>query len=791
MKTGIVLISFLAALLISGAELTIAENGAAKAGILIPENARPVVRVAAAELAEYLKKITGAEFTVGTKSKYKTNFKLGFGDPAGLDNEEFIIRTQDDQIEIFGHDSDRKFSWFQFYYYGNRKGTLQGVYYFLEQLGVRWPAPDMEHVPVRKTLVLKPLDIRFKPYFKDRHIGSGAYTFVNNRPDSREYCKNNEDAMKWYMRIGESPRHVVPGCHSERSLALFKDPEWKSDKTRLQLDKNGKRNPNYSCWTHPDVKRIWLKAADAYFSGKTARQAGFKYVSARSWPYPFVVKDEFMIDPMDNDGVNDGRCYCERCKQFRKAHPCPDDTDLIWEVIADVADFIQKKHPGKYITTLVYPPKRQVPKRQLPSNVRVRVCLSGPKIGLDPVQFENEIKTIRTWHQVTGRKVPLWTYHCVGHGNSMPHIVETYPHLIKNYVQALKGIGEGMYMETHSLTFTRKLLDTYIFHRLMRNPDLDVDRELDEFFRILYGPAHQEAKQFYAELERLFADFWNRTAAPGKKGSLVTPWKYRDLAMQKKLWTMAYTDSKLDELGKLVAAMEKKTANGPYAKPVRMLRKYIYDGMVDQRKLIFGKEDIRKKLDLKAAKIPAGTVPSEEQWKNAAVYHLIPAVPFVDKLDAKGRFQLLSNGKDLFIRAELDESSMDKTQVRKGQKTGSQDIWKDNCVEFYIASMKDARIWQVIINDQGHWSSRRISQGFSDWIQLPGCKVSVNREDRRWTVFVTIPLKTLNPSAGELRLNVARERHVKEKAAEYSTSSPLAMYAVWQDPKNFATLKIE
>ena len=54
-----------------------------------------------------------------------------------------------------------------------------------------------------------------------------------------------------------------------------------------------------------------------------------------------------------------------------------------------------------------------------------------------------------------------------------------------------------------------------------------------------------------------------------------------------------------------------------------------------------------------------------------------------------------------------------------------------------------------------------------------------------------MPLKTLNPSNGELRLNVVRERHIKgagRNGVEYSTTSPLAMYGLWQDPKHFATV---
>ena len=786
----------LASALLAAGDLTIAENGVACAGILVPEKTKPVVELAAKELAAYLKKITGAEFTVGTASKFKTNFKLGFGDPKGLEPEEFIIRTNGNDIEIFGHDTNKKISVFNLYYYCNEKGTLQGVYYFLEQLGVRWPIPGFDHIPEQKTLVLKPLDIRFKPYFRDRQIGSSAYRFVDRHPDGPEYCKDNDEAMMWYLRVGESPRQVVMGCHSERALGLYQDPEWKSDPTRLQLMKNGKRDPNHSCWTHPDIKKVWIKAADAYFSGVSPLKAGFKYTKKpqNKWPVPFLIPGEFMVDPMDHGGSNDGRCRCERCEDYRKKHPGPDDTELLWEVIGDVADFVAKKHPGGYITTLIYSPKRQVPSRKLPHNVRVRLCVSGPKVGLTPKIYQQQLETLRTWHKVTGNKVPLWTYHCVGFGNAMPHIVEVYPHLIKQYVHAMKGYADGMYMETHSLNYTRKLPDIYFFHRLMRNPDLDIDKELDEYFRILYGPAHREARQFFDDLEKVFADFWHKSEAMNIKAGLdsfASPWRKRDFEMQKKLWTRAYTADKIAEWGKLVAAMEKKTAGTRYAKPVRLLRKYIYDGMVQQRQLLFGKEELRRNLKMTAVQIAPGSVPTEEQWKNAPIHRQIPARPYYDKLQGNGRFQLISDGKTLFIRAEMDEPQMKKTQVKAGQKTGSTDIWRDNCMQVYIASLKDKFMWQLIVNDRGHWSSRKINQGFDDWIQMPGCKVTVKREPKRWTVYASMPLKTLNPSNGELRLNVVRERHIKgagRNGVEYSTTSQLAMYGLWQDPKHFATV---
>ena len=788
----------LSAFALTGADLKIAENGKACAGVLIPANAKPIVKMAAKELTGYLKKITGADFKYGTESKFKVNFKLGFGDPKGLENEEFIIRTNGNDIEIFGHDTDRRRSMFMYYYYTNQKGTLQGVYYFLEQLGVRWPTPSFEHVPQQRTLVVRDMNIRFKPYFKDRHVGSFAFAAVNKHPDSTYYFKNRDEAMLWFMRIGESPRHVVHGSHSERSLGLYSDKKWISVKERLQLSKKGKRDHRYSCWTNPDVRKMWIRAADAYFGGKRPKDIGLKYVSSSSgirngWPYPFLFGDEFMIDPMDNDGVNDGRCYCKNCQDFRRKNPCVDDTELIWNVIIEVAEFVEKKYPGCYITTLCYPPKLQMPKRKIPSNIRVRLCLSGPKVLLQKADYKRELQKIRAWHKFSRNRVPLWTYHCVRHMDSMPDIVETYPHLIKKYLHSIKDISAGMYMETHEATFTRKLLDMYIFHRLMRNPDADVDKELDEFCRITYGPAAPEARKFYNRLEELFMMFWRKTVPGTKTAGLVTPWKYRDREMQQKLWSLAYTREEVDNLGKMVAAMEKKAAGTKYASQVMLLKKFIFDTIASRRMVAMGKEEIRKEIKISIPKIPAvKTFPTAAQWAKAPVYKQIPALLFQEKLNAEGSCSLLYDGKKMFIKADLQEPLMDKTKIKANQKTGSPTIWKDNCIELFFVAMKSQSTWQILVNDRGNWSSRKVSRGVSDWRLMPGCEIKVIRGKKSWTVLAAVPMNVILPEGGELRFNMVRDRHiVGQPRGEFSTGSPLAVTGVWMDPDNLGTVTFE
>ena len=77
MKTLLSYFLFLLILPAFSAELVLAENGSAKAGIVIPEKAKPIVRFAARELKAHLDAMTGADFPIGTETDKPCSIRLG------------------------------------------------------------------------------------------------------------------------------------------------------------------------------------------------------------------------------------------------------------------------------------------------------------------------------------------------------------------------------------------------------------------------------------------------------------------------------------------------------------------------------------------------------------------------------------------------------------------------------------------------------------------------------------------------------------------------------------------
>ncbi len=796
MKKLILCLAVLAVLTVSAADITLAENGKAKATIVIPEKAKPIVKLAAKELAEHLKLMTGAEFPVVSKAGPDVNFYLGFGKADDFIPDEYVIRAKGSRIDIYGKDTAKRVDLFNYFYDNPDKGTLRGVHNFLDSLGVRWLAPgkDGVYVPVRKTLRIPEQEKRVKPHFPDRQIAD-AWNFMKY-PDAKDYAKNVGDLFLWGIRNNVSTRNMVNGCHSERSLGLFKNPEWLKHTSAHQMMKNGSRNPNYSCWTDPYTKEVWMRAIDGYFSGKTPIECGFNingYLHSK-WPNPFIAPNEFMIDPMDHSTGNDGRCWCDRCQEFRKKHPCKDDTEIIWKVLSDLANYVNEKYPDRYISTLIYWPKKQLPQTiEKPKNIRVRICMSGPRHLLYPEQMKKNIKLMRDWGDLLGPKnIPLWVYQCAtAFGNYMPGIPDIYPHLTAKFIRTVKPLCAGMFCENHNMTHTYRNLDVYIFMRLMWNPNREVEKELDEYYSLYYGPAAVPAKKLFSRMENNWIKIDPIVFGDPKNPETLGLVQQNFEQARKLAWGQVYTQEEMKVLEDLMQEILRLSpANTVFAKRARILQTYLVQVMKDERRYVMNQEESRQKLKLAVPRI-AGSVPSEEDWTGTPEYSLIPAERFTQGLAAASSFRLIASNNTLFIRAKLADTKIAESKTDSARQSGNQDIWMDNCVEIFFYAEKSKKFWQVIVNDNGVWSSQTRGRVLNRWEQMPGLTAKTVRKENGWTAEIAIPLKALKTDKTDLRFNFTRERNVKGAKTEFSTWSPLAMIGNWHSPDNYGTIIFE
>jgi len=794
MKKLWVLLITVVSVSLCAAEIMIADNGKANAGIVIPENAKPIVKFAADELKNALEKMTGASFAVGTQPSMPVNFYLGFGDAKDFLPDEYVIAAKQGRIDIYGKDTPGRVDPLNLFFHTQDKGTLRGIYNFLDRLGVRWPAPGAknEYVPKKTTLKIPEGDIRYTPFFPDRQI-SGAWKFTDIFPDAKEYLQDENDLYLWGLRNGTSTRMMVPGCHTEYVLRLYENEEWLAHPERWQLKKDGTRCKDYSCWTDPGTKAIWLRAVDAYFSGKTPAEAGFDITAYRKWPFPFISPDEFMIDPMDHGPSNDGRCYCARCEEFRKQYPCADDTEILWKFISEIAAVVQEKHPGKYISTLVYPPKKLLPKYfKAPGNVRVRICLSGPKEMNFPNRLSSDLRLLEDWVKLLGKdNIPLWCYQCASFGRTLPGVPDTYPHLIAAYIKKIKPLSAGMFLENHALTHTFRNMDVFIFMRMMWDPSRNVDDELSAYFTAYYGPAAKEAQAFYNRLEQN----WNKLAimtqkdvSESKDDGSGAMGKNKEL-LQKTVWSLVYTADEMKKLDSMLDCIEKAAASDPAClERAMLLRKYLFDIMKEERWEMMDKDEVRSGLLLEVTQTSATEFPLESEWVKSKQYKLISAERIRRELKAGGSFRLMASATTPFVHAALEEPDMSASMTNSTHTNGNTDIWKDNCIELFFYAVDSKKFWHIIVNENGVWSSQTGDGVQTKWVQLQGLKVLASQAGDSWTAEIAIPLSELRINNSELRFNFCRERNIKGMKTELSTWSPLAMLENWHDPANYGIL---
>ena len=757
------------------------------ADIVIPKNASVYMKFAAGELSHHLKKITGGNFRITETAGTPVKIVLG-QTPAGFDRKKlaernsFVIAADKSSLYIAGLDTctpSRETPYAMLVEPRKSRGTLMGVYTFLEDQGVRWLAPGEAniHVDPRKTISVPEKVTVTVPLVRGRNIAD-LYNFGEafGKKDAKEYFSSKEVSAGhlWSLRHRYA-FYPIASAHSEQLLNL--GLLWKDHPERFQLMKNGKRNTRYLCWTDPAVLEIWKKAADAYFSGKTPAQAGF--IHTPSWR-SLGNAETFFIDPMDHGGGNDGRCYCERCQEFRRKVPCPDDSEIIWQVIASVAQMVAEKYPGKYIGTLIYPPKQYVPKTvKVPKNMNVMLCLPGPKSVNDTEKMKEQMDKLRTWNKLLGRDhVSVWTYQCELFGGKLPGAPEWYPDYFQRYMKQIMPYVCNIFHEYHSHNLTYRVHESYLQLRLLWNPDLDLKQAADEHIRLYYGPAAGIMGELTAVLEKDFKRYLNEKHTVEDPSAKIGI--YRDYKPLKKFaWGKIYTKEKMAYIDKTLLRAEKIAGNTIYGKRVRLFRKYIYDVMCKERSEVMDLAD-------SAARITLSSAP----WDRQKSYRMVSAQRNMAKLSSETDCKFRLDGGVLNIRLRTQEPRLDAVSINPAMKDGDSQLWSDYSWEFFFHTPADNTIRQYIVSAAGKCTKVTISPAFVKYTTAPEVKYTIARDAKGFSVDFSIPLSALGKNAENFKLNVARERNLVKLPPEYFTLSSPAYLGNWHNVDAYAVVTI-
>jgi hypothetical protein len=444
--------------------MTIAQNGQAKAVIVVAEDALESERYAATELAGFLRQITGAKFEIqAPPAAGQSRLLVGPGaaksaaadfSTDGLGSDGIVIRTVGDDLILAG---------------GRPRGTLYAVYTFLEEhIGCRWWSSQASIIPIKPTLRIGRLDIRYVPPLEYRE------TFWFDAFDGDWAVRNKSNGNSEQLDGKRGGKHTYEGfVHTFYPLIppekYFDDhPEWFSEI-------NGKRTHDRAqlCLTNEEMRAELVKNLKERLRNNPS--ATIASISQNDWH---------------------GNCQCSKCAAIEKEEGSP--AGLMLRFVNAVAEDIEDEFPNVAISTLAYQYTRKPPKITKPRpNVIVRLCsiecsFSKPLADEQNKEFRDDIVG---WSKICNR-LYIWDY-----TTNFRHYIMPHPNLrvlgpnVKFFVDHnVKGIFEQGAYTSNGAEMAE--LRAWVLAKLLWDPTMDGQELIDEFIAGYYGPAGPHIKEY-------------------------------------------------------------------------------------------------------------------------------------------------------------------------------------------------------------------------------------------------------------------------------------------------------
>ena len=550
--------------LCTGEKVRLAEDGKAKALIVIAKDASRAAQFGAMDLKWHLDKITGADFQIVTDDKLPCNpvtlqpcnpatpllINVGFtkftqAKPADFRKQQFLVDVHADGIDLVGLDQQEnpapkvnfnldaegridglQSNWPDIY---KPQCTMYAVYEFLENVvGARWlnpsdtgwALPSDADLAVPVTRVFTEPFLRFRGGTSIDNLG-GYQSHVCNRPACRkiEFALSPDERTKpnlWrfqtrlFLLRHRAGGELAPANHS---FYIWYDRFWQKNEKKPWLWEGERKlwfaqgyegRPPQLCYTNPEVIAQAVKDGRDYFdNGGYPVYNKDGQVTGRK---PTWGENQFCLEPMDTGSM----CKCERCRKLMACdigREWASESTYWFTFVNAVAKELKKSHPDKVVATLAYFNHEGLPQNvTLEDNVIVYFCLSCNRTMFgEPVEEHAQFKRMSEWRAAyPNQPLAFWLY------NGFPD--EHYRGM------GIKGVPGFFAHEAEAqYRFFKKLnaragvyhcgfdgdVDNYMQLEWMVNPDRTADEMLDDYFAS-YGETGRWLKKFYSLVEERY-----------------------------------------------------------------------------------------------------------------------------------------------------------------------------------------------------------------------------------------------------------------------------------------------
>ena len=781
-KLLIFLAAALGSLSFSASALDVVRNGKPLAEIIVAADAHEGVKRAAEDLAFFIKKMTGAElkivnaptgsgnrlFVGESKFTRQLGYKLppfknsGYDILIGKDyavlagkmvtgkpfpysippQDSIYLRTHKRKPDRFPSAQTQKWwdyigngqyfslqfvdNGFSAYipslkiFYMDDIGPWYAVSALLESAGIRFYSPYEDG-----TIIPKKSDLAF-PAGRTTKEAAFAHRNLHSTPILRS---SSPEGVLWIKRLmgGTS----CPAIYQHTSYAIFGNFMQKEKHPELFAYKSeGVLQDGY-----PDVDAGYPR-----FSGKAFREACLLYCRKVLDASPGL--QAICIGTPDSTIRVDYRDLEVYKKKWKTDDLRQIRANMLWENTVYLAKELKKSHPDKfffhwkhYDNTL---PTNLSPDD--PDNIVTALGMNSGQWVLD-----STVAMIRKehlpWAKLNhGRKTLYWDYFLDTDWRHIPPYPVFYTRALQRQTKFIQPYCYGKFIEVPTeKKYIRKdkgelarwnvlqQLMMYVQLKLFWDPDLDMKALLDEYYRLYFGPAAAEMKEFHEFAEAVWSRQESRsvTAQSGflKEADVAKYFEILERARKKTQPGSVYERRindlirKIEPLKKLFASLKR---SGPVLRITRLLKE------VDPN------------------------VPFEKSFK--------PMRPFVDKNTGekiafnatKAGIGISRDGKYLYVAAVCYENRMNELKA-SCRKNDSADIWNDDRLEIFVDT-PERSFFHVAVNPNGAVWDRSTDQTIVARETLPllwspKIQVTVKKYDDRWEALIRIPTEDFGKRA--------------------------------------------
>ena len=785
-RRSALLLSFGAGLLWASpasAQQFIVKDGEPKAEIVTTEHPIRNVQLAAEELQKYVEKISGAKLPIHSTRTQHMPVHIHVGESAhtermglddtGLDHGAFLMKTVGSQLVLLGKDIDfvpiepypksrgdlvkrvyeewdkltgglwrnpvgslykgynRKYDIRR----GDTHGSLNAVYGLLRHLGVRWYMPGKlgEVVPKMKTIPLPKLDQTVKPEFMLRFMSFARYAIAE------------EDHILWSMRLGLNNPYGYWIAHGVRALASR--PEMRKAHPEIYSVFKGQRRP---------------EGKHVCYSSESLLKEQVRFVRALYDIYDFK-----MVSVMPEDGFSHA-CECSECMKAAT----PERTSqgkysyYVWDYVNRVAKEVYETHPDRYVCCCAYSTYRLPPEKIKNFNPNVVVGIVGGRgpQTVDPESREAVRELQKAWAAKTSTKIFIFENYPFT--NRAKYIVpRIFPHGIAQGMKEVKdiSIGESIWMGESRGLHAPELnhLNFYVTARLYWDADRDVDKLLEEYYRLFYGPAAKQMKAFVEHCEANF-QYLRVNPHPSRKKEVI-----------------AMIDKVFDLLGAARRAAGKDTV---YEQRICKLGEWLVTLKDMRAQIARGRKNVPEMKIREVAKpnLNLDGKLDDQVWRDSKYWAYRELVKGGEPR-VKTFFKAFWSDGALYLGFRCEDPDMANLSITSTKDDDAR-AWRGDVIELLIET--DAHsFYQMVINPDGALVDldRAVTKNDLSWDSM--ARVETSKDEAAWYVEMRVPILEISDdplhnlvgtkpaSDNPWYFNFCRQR-LREDVSEFSAFSP-------------------